>query len=221
LKILALDTSTEACSAAIMVESEIIQKDIIAPRRHGELILPMIDELLATSGLTLNNLDAIAFGRGPGAFTGIRIAAGIAQGLAFGADLPVVPISTLAALAQGSEKSSQYIISAIDARMGEIYMAIYKTAENGLVDPISDELVLRPDDISITTEGSYIGVGTGWGSYRQILQEKVGQQLISYNGECYPLSRDILLLSKREFERGNVVNAEQALPVYLRNNVTG
>jgi tRNA threonylcarbamoyladenosine biosynthesis protein TsaB len=126
LKILALDTATEACSAAIIVDSEISEKSLIAPRRHADLILSMIDELLSDSGVALSELDAIAFGRGPGAFTGIRIAAGIVQGLAYGADLPVIPISTLAALAQGTNENSDFIISAIDARMSEIYTAIYR-----------------------------------------------------------------------------------------------
>ncbi|MGK0296523.1 MAG: tRNA threonylcarbamoyladenosine biosynthesis protein TsaB [Gammaproteobacteria bacterium] len=220
MKILALDTATEACSAAIYVDSEISEKSLIAPRRHADLILSMIDELLNESGVTLSALDAIAFGRGPGAFTGIRIAAGIVQGLAYGADLPVIPVSTLAALAQGTKVNSEFIISAIDARMGEIYTAIYKRDNSGLVIAITDESVMKADNLSITGEGTYYGVGTGWATYHDVISVKFGNKLIGYNGECYPQSRDILLLAIREYEMGNLVKPEEAIPVYIRNKVT-
>jgi tRNA threonylcarbamoyladenosine biosynthesis protein TsaB len=220
LKILALDTATEACSAAIIVDSEISEKSLIAPRRHAELILSMIDELLNESGVVLSELDAIAFGRGPGAFTGIRITAGIVQGLAYGADLPVIPVSTLAALAQGTKVDSEFIISAIDARMSEIYTAIYKINNSGLVIAVSDESVMKANDFSISEQGTYYGVGTGWATYHDVMSAKIGQQLIGYSGECYPQSRDILLLAKREYEKGNLVKPEDARPVYIRNKVT-
>jgi tRNA threonylcarbamoyladenosine biosynthesis protein TsaB len=220
LKILALDTATEACSAAIIVDSEISEKSLIAPRRHADLILSMIDELLSDSGVALSELDAIAFGRGPGAFTGIRIAAGIVQGLAYGADLPVIPISTLAALAQGTNENSDFIISAIDARMSEIYTAIYRLDDSGLVVGITEETVIKADDFLISEQGTYYGVGTGWVTYNDIMSSKIGKQLIGYCGECYPQSRDILLLAKQEYEKGNLVKPEDAIPVYIRNKVT-
>jgi len=181
----------------------------------------MIDELLDESGLLLSDLDALAFGRGPGAFTGVRIAAGITQGLAYGANLPVIPISTLAALAQGSKKSTQYILSAIDARMGEIYWAIFKVDSDGLVSGVSKELVSNPKDIVIPTNGEFVGRGNGWLTYHETLTSKLGSQLIEFDGDTYPQSQDILSLAMRELERGNTVKAEDALPVYLRNKVTG
>lgn len=221
MKLLALDTATEACSAAILIDSEIKQKYTIAPRRHAELIITMIDELLAESSIELTELDGLAFGRGPGAFTGIRIAAGVIQGLAYGANLPVIPVSTLAALAQGSEKNAEYILSAIDARMGEIYWAIYEPDSDGLVTLVSEEQVSKPDDMVIPVTGRCLGVGSGWSSYNASIKSKLDNQLVDYNGDVYPQSRDILSLASRELERGNTVNAENALPIYLRNKVTG
>ena len=221
MKILALDTATEACSAAITVDSEIIQKYTVAPRRHAELIIKMIDELLAEAGIVLTDLDALAFGRGPGAFTGIRIAAGVAQGLAYGADLPVIPVSTLAALAQGAEKNTGYILSAIDARMNEIYWAVFEPDADDLVSAVTEEQVTKADEIQISERGTFLGIGTGWASYHEQLTMKLGKQLLSINAEAYPQSRDILPLAIRELQRGNSVQAEDALPVYLRNKVTG
>ena len=124
MKILALDTSTEACSAALLIDTEIHQRYEVAPREHGALILPMIETLLSEAGCAPTQLDALAFGRGPGAFVGVRIATGVAQGIAFAADLPVIPVSSLAAMAQSVEHGNVY--SAIDARMNEVYWGAYR-----------------------------------------------------------------------------------------------
>ena len=222
MKLLAIDTATEACSAAILIDDEIIYRYQVAPRQHAELILPMIDELLADTGSSLADMDALAFGRGPGAFTGVRIAAGVIQGLAFGADLPVVPVSTLAALAQGIIESKHHnIISAIDARMGEIYWGIFEPDSHGLASPVGDEAVSRPEELIVQENISYFGIGTGWQTYRDVLTNKLGGQLGGCAGDCYPHARDIVVLAKREFQKGNAVTAEHALPVYLRNKVTG
>ena len=123
MKLLALDTATEACSAAVLADGEVLERYELAPRRHAALILPMIESVLAEAGLEISQLDAIAVGRGPGAFTGVRIAIGIAQGIAFAADLPVALVSTLAALALGTARDTgaTRIAAALDARMGEIY----------------------------------------------------------------------------------------------------
>ena len=139
MKILALDTSTEACSAALLIDSQISQRYEVAPREHGALILPMIERLLVDAGVVLSQLDALAFGRGPGAFVGVRIATGVAQGIAFAADLPVVPVSSLAALAQSVEHANVY--SAIDARMDEVYWAAYRKNNEGVVELLGEETV--------------------------------------------------------------------------------
>ena len=170
MKILALDTATEACSAALLSGGSVYERHEIAPRRHAELILPMVDGVLAEAGLGLNDVDAIAFGRGPGAFTGIRIAAGVTQGLALGAGLPVIPVSSLATLAQGVINQSATLLPAIDARMGEIYWAAYDAAQDGLVRLVTEEQVAPPDAVQIPAGKQIFGVGSGWDTYRATLR---------------------------------------------------
>jgi tRNA threonylcarbamoyladenosine biosynthesis protein TsaB len=221
LKLLAIDTATEACSAALYIDGNILEKYEVAPRQHAGLILPMVDALLAEAETELASLDGLAFGRGPGAFTGVRMATGIIQGLAFASDLPVVPISTLAAMAQGAADQSNTILSAIDARMGEIYWAIFSVGEDGLVTPLSDEQVSKPDTLSIELKSECFGVGTGWGSYENKLSSYAGTKLKGFDANRFPRASDILTLAINEFKQGNGVHAKDALPVYLRNKVTG
>lgn len=223
MKILALDTATEACSAALLHGDSIYQRHEIAPRRHAELILPMVDGVLAQAGLGLNDLDAIAFGRGPGAFTGVRIAAGVTQGLALGAGLPVIPLSSLATLAQGAadgaHHQSAFLLPAIDARMGEIYWAVYGQGQDSLVNPLTEEQVTSPDAARVPAEQRIFGVGSGWGTYRLRLESVLDGQITGIDHERYPLARDMLPLAVREYNAGRCVSADKALPVYLRDNV--
>ncbi len=219
MKILALDTATEACSAALFAEDSVYTRQEIAPRRHAELILPMVDGVLTEAGYRLNDLDAIAFGRGPGAFTGVRIAAGVTQGLALGAGLPVIPLSSLATLAQGAIDKSPVLLAAIDARMGEIYWAVYELAEDGAVELVSAERVTPPDEVDVPADKRFFGVGSGWGTYRARLEETLNKQITGIDPERYPLAKDMLPLARREFNNNRCVSAEQALPVYLRDNV--
>lgn len=224
MKLLAVDTATEACSAAILVDSEIRQKFVIAPRKHAELILSMVDELLSDAGISLTQLDALAFGRGPGAFTGIRIAAGITQGMAYSANIPVVPISNLAALAQSAADIDKdaIIFSAIDARMKEIYWCKYNTLADGTVTPTCDETVSSPDKATDTSTDSinYFGVGSGWKTYADVLSKTLNNHnIVGIDPEALPQSKDILTLAKRDFEQGKYVEADKAMPVYLRNKV--
>lgn len=221
LKLLAIDTATEACSAALLVDNGIIHRYQIAPRQHAALILSMVDELLAEAGVHLNAMDALAFGRGPGAFTGVRIAAGIVQGLAYGADLPVVPVSTLAALAQGAAAGHADIISAIDARMGEIYWCTYRTGADGIVTATGAEQVTGPEQLQVEPHRMYFGAGTGWQTYASILAKQVGKQLAGYDGNRYPDAQQIIRIARTQYDNGNLVSAAEALPVYLRNKVTG
>lgn len=219
MKILALDTATEACSAALLRDGSVYERHSIAPRRHAQLILPMVDGVLAEAGLGLNDLDAIAFGRGPGAFTGVRIAAGVTQGLALGAGLPVIPISSLAALAQPALNNAGVILPAIDARMGEIYWATYKTAQDGLASPASAERVTSPDAVQVPPIVQIFGVGSGWETYRERLEQVLHGQISGIHPDRFPMAKDMLPLAVREYNAGRCVNAEQALPVYLRDNV--
>lgn len=218
MKILALDTSTEACSAALYVDGETISRYELAPRRHAELILPMIDSLLTEADIRLQGLDTIAFGRGPGAFTGIRIATGIAQGLAFSASLPVTPVSTLAAIAYSVKDNAEYIATAIDARMNEIYFGIYKG--NDTVELVGDEFVIPPDNITLSITGKYFGAGSGWSSYKDSLCATFNEQLSGYDSERYPHATDIASIAVHAYANGMVENPHEISPVYLRNRVT-
>ncbi|VAW90488.1 tRNA threonylcarbamoyladenosine biosynthesis protein TsaB, partial [hydrothermal vent metagenome] len=167
MKLLAIDTSTEACSAALSIDGEISEHYEIAPRKHAELILPMIDKLLVDAGCTLAQMDAIAFGRGPGAFTGVRIGTGVVQGLAFSIDCPVVPVSSLAAMAYGvmAEYKADNVLAGIDARMAEVYWGAYQRSANGGVQLLDEESVCKPDETFIPVSGSWIGAGTAWQTY--------------------------------------------------------
>lgn len=219
MKIMALDTSTEACSAALMVEDQVYSRFEVAPRKHAELILPMIDDLLATTNTKLTDLDGIAFGRGPGAFTGVRIATGIAQGLAYSSNLPVIPISSLATLAQAYKDKAKYVAAAFDARMGEVYFGLYQTGD--VVSLVEDEQVCKPEDLQFTIDGEFFGVGTGWATYGEILKNKLKNKLSDYHGDCYPDAKFMLPIAESELKNGNAIQPEQAAPVYLRDKVTG
>ncbi|HDP89812.1 MAG TPA: tRNA (adenosine(37)-N6)-threonylcarbamoyltransferase complex dimerization subunit type 1 TsaB, partial [Thioalkalivibrio sp.] len=151
MKILAIDTATDACSAALFLDGEVTSRFELAPRRHTELILPMVGSLLEEAGLAVTDLDAVAFGRGPGAFTGLRIAAGVAQGLALGADLPVIPVSTLATMAQQvmDEAGAEAVAAALDARMGEVYWGCYRRDAEGVAEPVGPETVCAPQAVPV------------------------------------------------------------------------
>ena len=221
MNILAFDTSTEACSAAISVSGEISERFEIAAREHSKLILPMLDTLLAEAGITLAQIDAIAFGCGPGSFTGVRIAAGIAQGVAFGADLPVVPVSSLAALAQGAyrDTTATHVLAALDARMGEVYWGAYEYDHHGIMILSGDEGVYPPDQAPIPAEHKWFGTGSGWAAYGAILQTRLTGLLTTCETHRYPHARDIAVLGAEKFKQGSSVKADDAVPVYLRNEV--
>jgi len=234
MKILAIDTSTEACSAALLNGSEITEQYQFAPQQHSELILQMVETVLQQADISLKSLDAIAFGRGPGSFVGVRIATGVVQGLAYAAQLPVIPISSLAAMAQGYMSTVEEsvddlrILVAIDARMQQVYWAEYKRTPFDLVELIGAEVVQDPELVSGSDEDTsnkqtesnqitYHGVGTGWGSYQNELSAQYKTQDI--NGEVYPHAKDIAILAKQDFSDGKMISASEAHPVYLRNQV--
>lgn len=220
MKILAIETATESCSAALLVGGAMSVRERIAPREHARLILAMCDELLAEAGLKPVDLDAVAFGRGPGSFTGVRVATGVIQGIAFAAELPVAPVSSLAALAQGAwrQDGAARILAAVDARMGEVYWGAYEVTD-GLVEPVVPETVVAPEAAPVPEGEGWFGVGTGWGSYGEVLSDRVHGRLGAVAAERYPLAQDVARLAVRVVERGQTVPAEKALPVYLRDNV--
>jgi len=220
MKLLAIDTATEACSAALWVDDEVIFRYQVAPRQHGNLILPMLESLLAEGELTLKQLDGLAFGRGPGAFTGVRIATGVVQGVAYGADLPVVAVSTLATLAQRAyrEHAERRVLSAIDARMKEVYWGAYELSESGVMRSLATEVVLAPERVQ-PPEGAWSGAGTGWGTYESQLSAPLEGRLNCVLGELLPHAQDVAALAVVDLKVGLGVSAEKALPVYLRDNV--
>lgn len=228
-KILAIDTSSEACSVALNCEGEVVERFTDQPRKHAELVLPMVDEVLSEAGFKLDQLDAIAFGQGPGSFTGLRIAAGTVQGLAFGADLPVVPISSLASLAHRAyrENGWQHIHVALDARMSEVYWGSYSVNEKGQANLIGLECVCKPEQVvgaaNVQVSEGFFGVGSGW-VYKSQLEPFVGT-LKDCDSALLPHARDVLDLALLIFaqagdsNRAGLLAAHEVAPVYLRNNV--
>lgn len=222
-QLLAIDTSSEACSVALQWQGETIFRFTDQPRKHAELVLPMVNELLQEAGVKLQQLDAIAFGRGPGSFTGLRIAAGTVQGLAFGADLPVVAVSSLAGLAQRAlrEFGWQKVHVAFDARMGEVYWGSYQCSADAGWQLQGKECVTVPAQLlqaaGIASGSGWNGVGSGW-LYRDTLEPLVGT-LDHCAPDLLPHALDLIPLAQKAFLSGNTLSAEQVVPVYLRNDV--
>ena len=220
MKLLAVETSTEACSAALFIDGKVAECFQLAPKEHTKLILPMIDSLMADAGLKPQQLDALAFSCGPGSFTGVRIATGVIQGIALGADLPVVPVSTLAAIAQdffdNHEENVAFI--AMDARMGEIFWGVYRRDAQGYAELIGEEAVTPADAVEFP-ELSGVGIGSGWGVYSQELTSRLAGFVNYYKADRLPRAGAIARLGARGFEQGLAVAVEQAMPVYLRDKV--
>lgn len=216
MKILALDTSTEYLSLALSLDGKILARDIHAGQTHSRLILPLLHELLAEARISINDLDGIAFGAGPGSFTGLRIGCGVAQGLAFGANLPVVGISTLMALAQanGSEK----VMACMDARMGEIYHAAYVKNNDGWSE-VSAAGLSKPEAMPRLEGDGWVGVGNGWQSYAQQLEIYYRSQIAQTFPDAHPQAKAIAELAKPIFEAGLGRPAAEAAPIYIRNKV--
>lgn len=221
MKILAVDTATEACSAALLVDSAVCERYEVLGRGHAERLLPMVREVLAEGGLALGALDAIAFGRGPGGFTGLRIAAGVTQGLAFGAGLPVVPVSDLAALAARAAACNavRHVLACLDARMAQVYWAPFDCADLAAPVALAEERVADPEAVRLP-DGSerWFGAGHGFAAY-PALRAMLGERLAGCDEELLPHAREIALLGAAAFAAGQAVTAEQAVPVYLRDDV--
>ncbi len=223
MKMLAFETATEACSVALWIDGDVRERFEIAPRRHAELALPWAEDLLVQAGIAKSQLDAIAVGRGPGAFTGVRLAIAVAQGIALALDLPVVPVSTLAALAASlpsprpHAQESDRILAAIDARMGEIYLGSFVRCATGLT-ALSDECVVKPD-AAIVVDGDWHGVGTGFAAADNALQTHLQSQLLSVDPTALPHAADVARLAVFAFTNGQALAPECIEPAYLRNNV--
>ena len=215
MKLLALETATEACSVALWLDGEVRERFEVAPRRHAELALPWAQALLADAGIARSQLDAIAVGRGPGAFTGVRLAIAIAQGIALALDRPIVGVSTLAALAMQGQ--GERVLAAIDARMGEVYLGAFEHRADGM-HLLGNEVVAKPGSAAIP-EGSWVAVGTGFSAADGTLQQRLQGRLISADAKALPHAADVARLGAAAFMRGESVAAERMEPAYLRDNV--
>lgn len=219
MNLIAIETATESCSAALSCDGRVIERSEIAPRRHAELILPMIESLLAEAGMSRRQLDAIAVGRGPGAFTGVRLGISVAQGLALGLDVPVLPVSSLAALAQDAPHGTAAILAVIDARMGEVYAGAFRRASNGRVAAIDEESVARADALIVPQSTQWSIVGSGWDTYRDALAARLPHAPVFADGARYPQASAVAHLAAPRIRAGEGVSPEHALPVYLRDKV--
>ncbi len=221
MQLLAIDTSSDACSAALLQGGTVSERQEQTQREHGPKVLAMIDALLVDAGIELSALDAIVFGCGPGSFTGLRIAAGITQGLAFAAGLPVIPVSSLAMLAQGllDEREVSNVAVCLDARMGEAYVGFFRRDSGGLARPVTDEALLRPDMISLPSAGdSWAATGPGWAAFAG-LAERLGLAPAPAELARLPSARHALRLGEALWCAGKKCSPDQALPVYLREKV--
>lgn len=218
MNLIAFETSTEACSVAIWRDGELSERFAVAPRRHAELALPWAQELLAEAGLVRSQLDGVAVGRGPGAFTGVRLGIAIAQGIALGLDLPVVPVSTLAALTMGAPRPGP-VLAAIDARMGEVYAgAFLRWADD--VSALGGESVSVPDAVVLpAAAGTWQGVGTGFAAAQGALEARLAEQVRAVDAAALPRAADVARLAAKAWERGERVAADRVEPAYLRDNV--
>lgn len=221
MNILALDTCTEMCSAALKINNQLVEKSELTQRGHSEKILGMLDTLFEQSNSHLKHIDVVAFGRGPGSFTGVRIAVAVAQGIAFARQLPVAAVSTLAAVAQQAidQHDAKWIAVAMDARMGEVYAAHFKN-DDGLAVLLDQEQVCAPEQfLPFHPEQKWFAAGTGWAEYECILQQNFDGKILGCESMLYPTSSAIITLAETMIEQNLLVAADKAMPVYLRDNV--
>lgn len=219
MNILAIDTATEACSVALLADGNCQEIFEIIPRQHTERVLPMLDQLLKEADLSLSQLDAIAFNCGPGSFTGVRVGASVTQGLAFSSNLPVIPVSSLAALAQLAlrEENQQKVLSAIDARMNEMYWGCYQL-EAGIMRLVGEEKVSPVTKVK--KKGSWHCQGSGWDMFQTELEQSKQVNITSFSHERFPHAQDIAVLAADLYQQEKMVSAEDAKPVYIRDEVT-
>ncbi|WP_417517091.1 tRNA (adenosine(37)-N6)-threonylcarbamoyltransferase complex dimerization subunit type 1 TsaB [Marinobacter sp.] len=224
MKLLALDTSSEGCSAALFVDGEVFEKFEIAPRGHTRLLMPMIRGLLAEQGLKPADLDALAFACGPGSFTGVRIATGVIQGLAWGLDLPVVPVSSLEAVALGAIEALQVgegegVAVAFDARMSELYWGCFRN-RSGLPELLGEERVCSPSRVALEAGvANWVGASQGW-AFRDGMPDDISERINSVDEALVPRASWVARLAAVKFSQGLAVPADRAQPVYIRDEVT-
>ncbi len=215
--LLALDTATEACSVALWLDGQSVERFELLRRGHSQRILPMIEQVLAEAGLALGQCDAVAFGRGPGSFTGVRIGVGVAQGLAYGVDIPVVAVSSLAAVAE--RQPAQRTLAAFDARLGQLYWGCYTRNASGGMVLAGRESVSTPAEVRLGPGRAWLGAGSGWDRYHDVLGALLDERLEGWVPEQYPRAAEVAAIGARLLAAGQAEPAQAAAPHYLRDDV--
>jgi tRNA threonylcarbamoyladenosine biosynthesis protein TsaB len=219
MNLLALDTSSDACSVALQVGEEIFEKHVVEPREHTKILVPVIEELLRAAGVSLSNLDAVVLGNGPGSFTGMRIGASVAQGICYGAGLQIVPVSSLAAIAAEviREHGAEKILVAQDARMREVYLGQFHADAGGLPLADNEEVICGIGPLTVPTAG-YVAAGAGWTKYPELLAQN--SKLISATADVvYPRACHLLQLGKSAKQAGRAIPPAALVPAYIRSKV--
>ncbi len=222
MNLLAIETSTDACSVALLAGTELLIDHRFAPQQHGTLVLPMIDKLMADASLSPTQLDGVVFGRGPGSFTGVRICVALTQGIALGADVGVVGISTMQSVAQGVYRVNQDSVVAVslDARMDEVYYAAYQVDSAGLMSAITDEVLCAPEDIPALGDGiTACWAGSGAERYSEVLSNQYSVPSEQIRKDAWPHAQDLISLATPIAQSNQLLAPEQAMPIYLRNKV--
>jgi len=219
MHLIAFDTATEWCTAALWSDGVVAVREERAGQRHSDLLVPMVMELLSEAGLGLSQVDGLAYGMGPGSFTGLRIACSVAQGLAMGGDIPVLGISTLEALAEEAwaAQETEHVLACLDARMNEVYAATYQR-ENGVWSSTVAPIVCPPAAVPMPDERGCVGVGSGFFAY-PALMALATRNLQAVHPEFIPHARSIARLAAPRFARGEGLPAEAAEPLYIRDKV--
>lgn len=218
MNLLAIETAAETCSVALAVNGEVLERYQHAPRKHAELLLPWVEQLMAEAGIGFASIDAIAFSQGPGSFTSLRIGIGVAQGLAWASDRPVIPVSSLAATAQtAAEDGVSRALVALDARMGEVFTGAFETKSDGIMIPVTAEKVCPPEDVQLPTGSGFQGIGVGFERYDALAA--LSGRLSGLRPEIWPRATSVITLARYWLSSNEPLSAEHAQPVYLRDNV--
>lgn len=218
MKILAIETSTETASVALLEGERIGERSVAGRPGHSETLLPEILGLLSDAGVALADLDAIAYGAGPGAFTGLRLACGVVQGLAMGANKPAIPVGTLEALASQCADESGAIFIAVDARMSEVYFAAYERRDGALIERLAPACA-APADVRLPVEGEWFGFGSAFKAYGDTLVPALGERLKGFDASPLPQASSVARLAAQRFVRGETIDAALAAPLYVRDKV--
>ena len=217
MNLLTFDTSTEACAVGLLADGVRLGRFELTPRRHTDCVLPWCDELLAQAGLAKSGLQAIAVGVGPGAFTGVRLAVSLAQGMALALGIPLVPVSTLAVIAQAQDHDGPIAV-VMDARMGECYAGFYQKRD-GIAVALVPERLLAPENLALPSDGDWIGAGSGFNAYAEHLPDAFSTALRRIDADALPQPEALLQLGEYGLCAGLAVAPERVEPAYLRDKV--